>query len=113
MNLAMFAAVIVSLEKAKNKLTLEGNKLDRDVLKIQRTLTQELLDSFADPDNPKNEMNDKEKGMLLSNWYYDNAGVRVYPNKITTIKMIRERTGLGLLESKQMVDKFMLEYNKK
>jgi hypothetical protein len=108
MNLAMFACVIKSLEVAKNKLTLEGNKLDRDVLKIQRTLTVELLNSFSDPDNPSDDLNDEEKKLFKENRQANSGfgGGWYYPNKIPVIKRVRERTGLGLAEAKGMTDKY-------
>ena len=113
MNLAMFVTVIKSLDTAKVKLNAKGHMMYKEVEKLQYNLTKELLSTFEDINaNPKDALTEAELKNLKCGWCWSKNGdgidkdKRYFPQKISTIRMVRDRTGYGLLEAKQLVEQY-------
>lgn len=102
MEFATMFFVLKRLDEAKVKLESVNQKDRSNQLRdLQVSL---LTDKIADlKTNPLNAMNEEEKRFMLDGSSKFN---KACPNYVQTIKRLRERTGLGLGEAKQIVDKY-------
>jgi hypothetical protein len=64
------------------------------LMKIYHRELDKIQKGILEAENRKSELTDEEKS--VSRW-----------SKLVAIKMVRERTGLGLWESKKMIDEYM------
>lgn len=103
MQFAVIAFVMNKLEAARNKLK-EHNELERsnELKQIQIGMLHDAITDLQNDGNDKTQLNRTEKDLVVANATWENI-----PNKITVIRQLRERTGLGLLEAKLMVEKFL------
>ncbi len=117
MNMAAFAATMVAISNARNEISRMVTKLpgvDDKLKNVQVSLCEELIKDL-NGSNDITQLNESEKVLLLKNAIKRSSGYNGYgsapywevPNKIATIKAVRERTNLGLAEAKTLVENHM------
>jgi ribosomal protein L7/L12 len=116
-NMAAFAAAIVALNNARaevGKFALNMNA-DEMIANVQISMCGELIKSIEKSIvkmvDSNTELNMKEKQLVVLGAHRTGYGLYNVPNKIITIKNVRERTGCGLLEAKTMVETYLRSCN--
>lgn len=114
MNMPAFAAAMVALSNARKEAATVGNiyglNVDAKLMEMQVTLCEELIKELRGSAVGNKELTEGEKTLVKSGSYknngYNNTSWHV-PNKVLAIKNVRERTALGLLEAKNLVEAYM------
>lgn len=113
MNMAAFAATMVALSNARLEISRACTKMpgvDDKLKNIQLDLCQALIKEL-NGGNDCTQLTEGEKVLLQHNSVKRANGYGApfweVPNKIAAIKAVRERTALGLLEAKTLVENYM------